>query len=214
MKHALLPLLVLVAAGSLAKADTLNYKYTWHIDGVVLPGDGLKLPSIELAFLAADDLAYGPPAIYDFNETTTNVEPLYLRESVSPSSPFYLSPFESFSGFSVGFHEIGLTDEFYMGNIAGYDNNLFGQPSLAVDLPGPGLVGIATGEIYGYSDTFTEPNGEGESALTNYTLRLDVVPEPSAGSLLAVGVMGILGLAMFRKKAHFSGNGDIAEKGV
>ena len=59
MKAILLPLLALVVAGSLAKADSLDYKYTWHIDGVVLPDDGVQLPSMEIAFLAGNDCISG-----------------------------------------------------------------------------------------------------------------------------------------------------------
>ena len=200
MKHALLPLLLLVAAGSLAKADTLNYKYTLHIDGVVLPVDGDQLPSIELAFLAGDDVRFGDEAQYFYGEApSNNAVPLYLRESVSPSSPFYINPFIDFSAIIVGVDDIGLDqDQFYMGdNVAGYDTNIGGPPT-QVWLPGPGQTAI--GQINGYSTTAQFPDGSYEWALTNYTLSLTIVPEPGAASLLALGLFAIIGLAIFRRR--------------
>ena len=194
MRTLLFSFLALSLAGSLAKADSLDFKYTWHIDGVILPGDGVQLPSIDLAFLAADDLFFGSPAIYDFNETATNVVPLYLRESVSPSSPNYINPFQVFSGFQVGGGDDGIKDEFFMGgNIAGYDT--FGTP---LEPPGPEFTN--SGPIYGFSTTFTYPNGDIERALTTQTLRLDMVPEPGAASLLALGLVGVVGLALWRRQ--------------
>ena len=192
MKAILLPLLALVVAGSLAKADSLDYKYTWHIDGVVLPDDGVQLPSMEIAFLAGNDLYLGKAAIYDYNETDTNVKLLYVRESVSPSSPNYINLFTEFSAFHLGggLHAVvdnGLVTESFMGgNVAGYDE--FGTA-----LP---VVAFGNGTIYGYSFTAGDP----EKALTTDTLRLEMVPEPGAASLLALGLVGIMGLAMWRRR--------------
>lgn len=82
MRTLLFSLLAFSLAGSLAKADTLNYKYTLHIDGVVLPGDGLKLPSVTLVFLTSDDVRTGPAAEFITNEISLNpAKPLSLSES-------------------------------------------------------------------------------------------------------------------------------------
>ncbi|HXF27249.1 MAG TPA: hypothetical protein VN610_08245 [Bryobacteraceae bacterium] len=114
MRTLLLSLLAFSIVGPLAKADSLDFKYTWHIDGVVLP-DGIQLPSIELAFLG-NDLFFGYSAIYNYHETGNNVVPLYLRESVSPSSPNYISPFRDFSGFELLYGgDDYVIDEFFMG---------------------------------------------------------------------------------------------------
>ncbi|MGH9612825.1 MAG: PEP-CTERM sorting domain-containing protein, partial [Bryobacteraceae bacterium] len=182
MRTLLPSLLALSIVGPLVKADSLDYKYTWHIDGVVLP-NGIQLPSIELAFLAGHDLFFGYSAIYNYNETGNNVVPLYLRESVSPSSPNYIDPFESFSGFGLLYGgDDDIIDEFFMGgNVAGYDT--FGTIS--------GVINGGSGPIYGFFND--------ERALTTQTLRLDMVPEPSAASLLAIGLVGIAGLALWRK---------------
>src|SRR6185312_16392641 len=111
LKTTLLFLLMGTAAGSFAKADSFDYKYTLHINGVVLPGDGLRLPSIELAFLTQDDVSDGPPALYLTKEYTEDVEILYLRESVGRSNPFYLDPLSGdYSGFNVGVGEIYFID--------------------------------------------------------------------------------------------------------
>jgi len=203
MKTLLLSLFVFSLAGPLAKADTLDYEYTWHVDGVVLPGDGIALPSITLAFLAGNDVrSYYPGAYY--NGDDSNVTLLYLHESVSPSSPAYLNPFHEFSGFGISLRGIGLHDRFYMGSSdAGYEATYYGPPPPIVGfiyLPNPGET--VSGPIYGYSYTFTYPNGDYESALTSYTLRLDIVPEPNAASLLALGLFGIVGLALWRKKYY------------
>ncbi len=203
MRTLLLSLLAFSLAGSLARADSLEFKYTLHIDGVVLPGDGDQLPSIELAFLAGDDVRFGAEAQYFYGEAPlNNIVPLYLRESVSPSSPFYINPFVDFSAIIVGVSGIEINqDQFYMGdNVAGYDTNFGGSPT-QVWLPGPGQT--ADGWIYGYSSTFEEPppfQGPAESALTTYSLRLDMVPEPNAASLLALGLIGIVGLALWRRR--------------
>ena len=205
MRTLLLSLLALSLAGSLAKADSLNYKYTWHIDGVVLPDDGLRLPSIELAFLAGNDLFFGPAAIYNFNETGNNVVPLYLRESVGPNSPNYINPFQPVSGFQVGAGQDCTQNcgggDFIVDDSLGAGYNTFGIG---------GVDGEGTGTIYGYSYSAGDP----ERALTTETVRFDIVPEPRAASLLALGLVGIIGLAMWRKKAHFAGNGDIGKNGV
>ena len=191
MKAALFTLLALVSAGSLVKADSFDYKYTWHIDGVVLPDDGLRLPSIELAFLADHDLFFGPAAIYNYHETGSNVVPLYLRESVSPSSPNYINPFQSFSGFQVGAGQDCIQ------NCGGGDYIVDDSFGAGYDTFGIGGVdGEGSGTIYGYSYTAGDP----ERALTTDTLRLDMVPEPGAASLLALGLVGIAGLALFRKR--------------
>src|SRR6185312_14438872 len=108
---ALLFLFIGTAAGSFAKADSFDYKYTLHINGVVLPGDGLPLPSIELAFLTQDDVSAGPPALYLTREYTEDVDVLYLRESGGRSNPFYLDPLSGdYSGFNVGVEEIYFID--------------------------------------------------------------------------------------------------------
>ena len=199
MKHALLPLLLLVAAGSLAKADTLNYEYTWHIDGVTLPGDGLRLPSITLAFLASDDLRFGDPAEYFFGDPAKiNVVPLYLHESVSPNSPTYLNPFVELSGFFVGRGGEGLWigDHLFMGdNAVSYDTYDLG---VSVVVPGPGQT--VAGTILGISSTFHYSDDSPELARTHYTLSLSGVPEPGAASLLALGLVGIAGLALWRRR--------------
>ena len=186
MRTLLFSFLALSLAGSLAKADPLDFKYTWHIDGVFLPQNGVQLPSIDLAFLAADDLFFGKPAIFNYQETGNNVVPLYLHESVSPSSPNYINPFTSFSGFQVGGGDDQIVDEFFTGgNVVGYDT--FGTP---LEPPGPEFTN--SGPIYGFFND--------ERALTTQTLRLDMVPEPSAASLLALGLIGIAGLALWRRR--------------
>ncbi len=186
MKLLLLSLLALSLAGSLVKADSLDYKYTWHIDGVVLP-NGIQLPSIELAFLAAHDLYFGYSAIYDYHETGNTVVPLSLHESVSPSSPNYINPFTDFSGFELlyGGDDYIVDENFTGGNVAGYD--AFGTPIVP---PGPEFTD--SGPIYGFFND--------ERALTTQTLRLDMVPEPNAASLLTLGLVAIAGLAVLRKR--------------
>ena len=185
MRTLLFSLLAFGLAGSLVKADPLDFKYTWHIDGVFLPQNGVQLPSIDLVFLTADDLFFGPPAFYDYHETGNTAVPLSLHESVSPNSPSYVNPFTDFSGFQVGTGDDGITDESFMGgNVAGYDT--FGSPPL--EPPGPEFTN--SGPIYGFFND--------ERVLTTQTLRLDMVPEPGAASLLALGLMGIVGLALWR----------------
>ena len=187
MRTLLLSLLALSLAGSLAKADSFDYKYTWHIDGVVLP-NGIQLPSIELAFLTDHDLFFGKAASYDYHEPGNNAVPLYLRESVGPNSPNYITPFADLSRFQVGGGDDQIIDESFMGgNVAGYDT--FGFP---LPPPGPGFTN--SGPIYGLFNDFN--NG----VLTTQTLRLDIVPEPNAASLLAIGLVGIVGLALWRRR--------------
>jgi len=109
----------------------------------------------------------GKAAIYDYNETDTNVKLLYVRESVIPSSPNYINLFTEFSAFHLGggLHAVvdnGLVTESFMGgNVAGYDE--FGTA-----LP---VVAFGNGTIYGYSFTAGDP----EKALTTDTLRLEMV---------------------------------------
>ncbi len=192
MKPLLLSLLALSLAGSLARADSLNYKYTLHIDGVVLPGDGLRLPSITLGFLSSSDHS----ALYRFGDpAVTNVVPLYLYESVSPNSPTYLNPFVEDSGFFVG-QGIWFLDHLFMGDKpVSYDTyNITGR------VVQPGLGQTVTGELYGISSTFHYADDSPELALTNYTLSLNAVPEPNAASLLALGLVGIAGLALWRRR--------------
>lgn len=194
MRTLLLFLIAFGLAGSLAKADTLNYKYTLHIDGVTLPGDGLRLPDITLAFLSSDDLRFGDPARYNFGDpATTNVVPLYLYESVSPNSPTYVNPFMQSSGFFVG-QDLWFTDHLFMGdNFVLYDTR-----GARVLLPGPGLT--VSGTIYSISSTFRYSDDSSEIAPTNFTLGLDAVPEPNVATLVALGLMGIAALGLSRKK--------------
>ena len=65
--------------------------------------------------------------------------------------------------------------------MAGYDT--FGTIS--------GVINGGSGPIYGFFND--------ERALTIQTLRLDMVPETNAASLLALGLIGIAGLALLRK---------------
>jgi|SRR6185312_1195172 len=184
MKPLLISLLALSIVGPLAKADSLDYKYTWHIDGVFLPQNGIQLPSIDLVFLTAHDLFFGYSASYAYNETGNTAVPLSLHESVSPSSPNYINPFVDFSGFELLYGaDDGIDDEFFMGgNVAGYGT--FGTIS--------GVIEEGSGPIYGFFND--------ERALTTQTLRFDVVPEPNAASLLALGLIGIAALALWRRR--------------
>ena len=170
-----------------------------------MPGDGLRLPSVEVAFLAQDDvLRDGPPALYLTREYTEDVEILYVRESVRPNHPFYMNLFDGdFSGFNVG------TDGIYFGDTAWRPPELgvgiwIAQyttadliPILTPNLPAPGQ--MTSGPIYANSTTYENPDGSYETALTSYTLRLNVIPEPSPASLLALGLIGIVALMSFRK---------------
>lgn len=203
LKAALLFLLTGLAAGSFAKADSFDYKYTLHINGVVLPGDGLPMPSIELAFLTQDDVSAGPPALYLTEEYTQNVEVLYLRESGGRSNPFYLDPFSGdYSGFNVSVDSIFFIDEWWPAGrndgpyVGQYGTDDF-MPVLTPNLPAPGQ--MTSGPIYGTSPTYENPDGSYETALTSYTLRLNIVPEPSPASMLALGLIGIVALMPFRK---------------
>ena len=91
-----------------------------------------------------------------------------------------------FSGFSLGDADDGIDDEFFTGgNVVGYDT--FGTP---LEPPGPEFTN--SGPIYGFFND--------ERALTTQTLRLDMVPEPGAASLLALGLIGIAGLALWRRR--------------
>lgn len=214
MKAALFTLLALVAAGSLAKADSLDYKYTLHIDGVVLPGDGLPLPSVTLVFLTSDDVRTGPAAEFIMNEISLNpAKPLSLSESGGRGNPYYVNPFSGssgdYSGFGLGTGGIFFDDNVYSEGgllppgpsglfMAGYDTSCCGLLPFLPNLPAPGQTTF--GFIYGNSSTFPDPLGYNEWEPTRYTLRLNVVPEPSAASLLALGLIGIVGLALWRKK--------------
>lgn len=200
---ALLFLFIGTAAGSFAKADSFDYKYTLHINGVVLPGDGIPMPSIEVAFLTQDDVSAGPPALYLTKEYTEDVEILYLRESVGRSSLFYLDPLSGdYSGFCVCAAGINFIDEWWTGGrtdgpYVGMYGTDISLPALTPNLPGPGQ--MTSGPLYATSTTYMEPDGSYETALTSYTLRLNVIPEPSPASLLALGLIGIVALMPFRK---------------
>jgi len=206
LKTTLLFLLMGTAAGSFAKADSFDYKYTLHINGVVLPGDGLRLPSVELVLLSDNDVRYGQPALYDSGEVNDHAEPLHLQESVNPSSQFYLNPFDTdYSGFDVSVEKITFVDETWFGGftpsnhmgswVAAYMTEI--PPILTPNLPAPGQ--MTSGPIWAFSVTYENPDGSYETALTSYTLRLNVIPEPSPASLLALGLIGIVALMSFRK---------------